>query len=65
MRELPVQGKSKVERAIRNSGLAGGPARPRSYAYFGDRWTQSGGYPEGGSKGWIYCHFKVIRYTLQ
>ena len=65
MRELPVQGKSKVERAIRNSVLAGGSARSRSYAYGGNGCTQSRGYPEGGSQGWIYCHFKVISYTLQ
>ena len=56
MRELLVQGKSKVERAIRNSGLAGGPARPRSYAYGGDGCTQSGGYTEGGTEGWIHCY---------
>ena len=49
MWELPIQGKSKTERAIRNSRLAGGPARPRSYAYCGDGCTKPRGYPEGGT----------------
>ena len=64
MRELPVQGKSKVERAIWNSVLAGGSARPRSYPYGGNGCTQSRGYPEGGTKGWIYYHLDVNHIHL-
>lgn len=65
MRELPVQGKSKVERAIRNSVLASGSARSRSYAYGGNGCTQSRGYPEGGSQGWIHRYLEVIPYPLE